>query len=438
MKHNDWTEQLRQRLNDAEVPAPENLWDSISQQLDTQGQQQNTQGQQQDAEDAQVAKKPHRVALLPWAAAASVVLIAGVGMWWQLRSNTPDIAMLEPAPHPITLTDNKAVVADASAVNTKASAVNTKTSAANSHISTTSTHAMLAYKDNALAPTASNKEEEKVMALTMAEQEVQNEPIAEGSATTDEASTPTTTASVSTPTTQKSQRTTQTQAAHTAYHLPRTQHQASNTRWQVGVGTAGNMNRYKSSGPIYVNSLSAVNTEYADNEMFRVSPYEQDTKDVTHHDMPISIGFTASYSVTPRIALASGLVYTLATSSFQHGASMPKETQTLHYVGIPLNLSYTVWGNSWLRTYIMAGAQADMNVKATLKADGHKSNIDNDRAQFSVTGGAGVQLNVAQQLGVYVEPGVRYYFDNGSAVQTIFKEHPTNFSLQVGLRWNIE
>ena len=435
MKHNDWTEQLRQRLNDAEVPAPENLWDSISQQLEAQGQQQNTQGQQQDAEDVQVAKKPHRVALLPWAAAASVVLIAGMGMWWQLRSNTPDIAMLEPAPHPITLTDNKDVVADASAVNTKASAantkesaVNTKASAANSHISSTSTHAMLAYKDNTLAPTASNKEEE-VMALTMAEQEVQNEPIAEGSTTT---STPTTTA------TQKTQRTTQTQAAHTAYHLPRTQRQASNTRWQVGVGTAGNMNRYKSSGPIYVNSLSAVNTEYADNEMFRVSPYEQDTKDVTHHDMPISIGLTASYSVTPRIALASGLVYTLATSSFQHGASMPKETQTLHYVGIPLNLSYTVWGNSWLRTYIMAGAQADMNVKATLKADGHKSNIDNDRAQFSVTGGAGVQLNVAQQLGVYVEPGVRYYFDNGSAVQTIFKEHPTNFSLQVGLRWNIE
>ena len=413
MKHNDWTEQLRQRLNDAEVPAPANLWDSISKQLDAQG-------QQQDAEDAQVAKKPHRVALLPWAAAASVVLIAGVGMWWQLRSNTPDIAMLEPSPHPITLTDNKAVVADAAVANTKASAVNTKASAANSHISTTSTHAMLAYKDNALAPTASNKEE--VMALTMAEQEVQNEPIAEGATTT---STPTTTA-------------TQTQAAHTAYHLPRTQHQASNTRWQVGVGTAGNMNRYKSSGPIYVNSLSAVNTEYADNEMFRVSPYEQDTKDVTHHDMPILIGLTASYSVTPRIALASGLVYTLATSSFQHGASMPKETQTLHYVGIPLNLSYTVWGNSWLRTYIMAGAQADMNVKATLKADGHKSNIDNDRAQFSVTGGAGVQLNVAQQLGVYVEPGVRYYFDNGSAVQTIFKEHPTNFSLQVGLRWNIE
>lgn len=421
MKHNDWTEQLRQRLNDAEVPAPENLWDSISQQLEAQGQQQNTQGQQQDAEDAQVAKKPHRVALLPWAAAASVVLIAGVGMWWQLRSNAPDIAMLEPAPHPITLTSNKAVSAEASAATAP---------------TPTHTDKTLALNHEPAALSAIKKEETE--ALSVAEYEALTEPVAEASATTEAQPAPTTTTSPRATTSQKSQSSTQTLAARSTYAQPRTQHVGTPSRWQVGVGTAGNMNRYESSGPIYVNSLSAVNTEYADNEMFRVSPYEQDTKDVTHHDMPISIGFTASYSVTPRIALASGLVYTLATSSFQHGASMPKETQTLHYVGIPLNLSYTVWGNSWLRTYIMAGAQADMNVKATLKADGHKSNIDNDRAQFSVTGGAGVQLNVAQQLGVYVEPGVRYYFDNGSAVQTIFKEHPTNFSLQVGLRWNIE
>lgn len=414
MKHNDWTEQLRQRLNDAEVPAPENLWDSISQQLDAQG-------QQQDAEDAQVAKKPHRVALLPWAAAASVVLIAGVGMWWQLRGNTPDIAMLEPTPHPITLTSNKAVSAEASAATAP---------------TPTHTDKTLALNHEPAALSAIKKEETE--ALSVAEYEALTEPVAEASATTEAQPAPTTTTSPRATTSQKSQSSTRTLAARSTYAQPRTQHVGTPSRWQVGVGTAGNMNRYKSSGPIYVNSLSAVNTEYADNEMFRVSPYEQDTKDVTHHDMPISIGLTASYSVTPRIALASGLVYTLATSSFQHGASMPKETQTLHYVGIPLNLSYTVWGNSWLRTYIMAGAQADMNVKATLKADGHKSNIDNDRAQFSVTGGAGVQLNVAQQLGVYVEPGVRYYFDNGSAVQTIFKEHPTNFSLQVGLRWNIE
>lgn len=400
MKHNDWTEQLRQRLNDAQVPAPENLWDSISKQLDAEG-------KQLQAQDAQVAKKPRRIAWMPWAAAASVVLIAGVGMWWQLRNNAPSIAMHEPTPHPIALTSNKAVTAEASAATAP---------------TPTHTDKTLALNHEPAALSAINKEEAE--ALSVAEHET--------------LSTPTATTSPHAATTQKSQSSTRTQAARSTYAQPRTQHIGTPSRWQVGVGTAGNMNRYESSGPIYVNSLAAVNMNYVDNEMFRVSPYEQDTKAVTHHDMPISIGLTASYSLTPRLALASGLVYTLATSSFQHGASMPKEEQTLHYVGIPLNLSYTIWGNTWLRTYIMAGAQADMNVKATLKADGHTDNIDNDRAQFSVTGGAGVQFNVAQQLGVYIEPGVRYYFDNGSAVQTIFKEHPTNFSLQVGLRWNIE
>ena len=414
MKHNDWTEQLRQRLNDAQVPAPENLWDRISKQLDAEG-------KPLQAQDAQVAKKPRRMAWMPWAAAASVVLIAGVGMWWQLRSNAPNIAMHEPTPRPIALTSNKAASADASAL-TASTPTHTDKALALSH------------KPSALS--AINEKE--VAALSATECEALTEPVAKVAAITEDEPAPATTASTPATTTQKSQRSARPLPASTTYAQPRTQRTGTPSRWQVGVGTAGNMNRYESSGPIYVNSLAAVNMNYADNDMFRVSPYEQDTKAVTHHDMPISIGLTAAYSLTSRMALSSGLVYTLATSSFQHGASMPKEEQTLHYVGIPLNLSYTIWGNNWLRTYVMAGAQADMNVKATLKADGHTDNIDNDRAQFSVTGGAGVQFNVAQQLGVYIEPGVRYYFDNGSAVQTIFKEHPTNFSLQVGLRWNIE
>ena len=49
-----------------------------------------------------------------------------------------------------------------------------------------------------------------------------------------------------------------------------------------------------------------------------------------------------------------------------------------------------------------------------------------------------MQLNIVKQLGVYVEPGVKYYFDNGSMVQNVFKDHPCNFSLQVGLRFNMK
>jgi hypothetical protein len=40
-------------------------------------------------------------------------------------------------------------------------------------------------------------------------------------------------------------------------------------------------------------------------------------------------------------------------------------------------------------------------------------------------------------LGIYAEPGVRYYFDNGSRMQNYFKDRPTSWTLQVGLRLNL-
>lgn len=37
-------------------------------------------------------------------------------------------------------------------------------------------------------------------------------------------------------------------------------------------------------------------------------------------------------------------------------------------------------------------------------------------------------------MSAYVEPGVSRYFDNRSEVENIYKDKPTNFNLNVGLR----
>ena len=66
------------------------------------------------------------------------------------------------------------------------------------------------------------------------------------------------------------------------------------------------------------------------------------------------------------------------------------------------------------------------------KIGGEKETVD--PLQFSVAGALGAQLNISRKVGVYVEPGVSYYFDDGSDVQTIRKENPFNFTLQGGLR----
>ena len=58
--------------------------------------------------------------------------------------------------------------------------------------------------------------------------------------------------------------------------------------------------------------------------------------------------------------------------------------------------------------------------------------------QFSVSGAVGVQLNATKRIGIYMEPGVAYFFDDGSSVQTIRKENPFNFNIQAGIRFTYQ
>jgi hypothetical protein len=134
------------------------------------------------------------------------------------------------------------------------------------------------------------------------------------------------------------------------------------------------------------------------------------------------------------------VVYTRLSSDFTNRTNNLEyqKHQTLHYVGIPLNVQYHVWKWRSLNVYATAGGQADMNVKAHLESDGLEQDMKKDRIQWSVNGAMGVQYNLIPQLGLYAEPGIKYYFDNGSHVRNYFKYRRTNFNLQIGLRLNIE
>lgn len=62
--------------------------------------------------------------------------------------------------------------------------------------------------------------------------------------------------------------------------------------------------------------------------------------------------------------------------------------------------------------------------------------LDIDPLQWSVMAALGAQVNFTKQVGLYVEPGVAYYFDDKSGIETIRKEHPFNFNLQLGMRFS--
>ena len=55
--------------------------------------------------------------------------------------------------------------------------------------------------------------------------------------------------------------------------------------------------------------------------------------------------------------------------------------------------------------------------------------------QLSISSALGAQLNINKNIGLYLEPGVAYFFDDGSEIETIRKETPFNFNLQAGVRF---
>jgi hypothetical protein len=165
-----------------------------------------------------------------------------------------------------------------------------------------------------------------------------------------------------------------------------------------------------------------------------------DYKEETHHHQPMSFGLTVRYGLSRHFSLSSGVVYTRVNSDFVHiiGTNRTESQQALQYVGVPLNINYQVWGGKRWNAYLSAGGEGDVNVRAKVSTQGTSHKIDKDRMQWSATGAVGLQYNVIPQLGIYIEPGARYYFDNGSDVENIFKEKPLNFSLQFGVRLNVK
>lgn len=167
-----------------------------------------------------------------------------------------------------------------------------------------------------------------------------------------------------------------------------------------------------------------------------------------HHSQPVKFGFTLRYHITDRWAVESGVVYSMLHSRSQmgHTSNYSTDRQSLHYLGLPVSGVYNLWSNKRFVVYLSAGAMLEKcvsgSVKTTYTINGkneksQRRDLMVDELQFSVMASAGAQVNLSPLVGLYVEPGVGYWFDNGSAVQTIYGEQPLNFNLNLGLRFTL-
>lgn len=167
------------------------------------------------------------------------------------------------------------------------------------------------------------------------------------------------------------------------------------------------------------------------------------------HKMPVKIGASIRYDFNKFLGIESGLTYSFLSSDLKTGeegavSSWSKGVQSMHYLGIPLNLSFNIFSSKYFNAYVTAGGLMEKCVRGSLKTDEYldgkyhgssSTTLKQKGLQWSVNGAAGIQVNILPQLGLYMEPGVSHHFNNNSKVRTIYSDKPTDFSLSFGLRY---
>ena len=167
------------------------------------------------------------------------------------------------------------------------------------------------------------------------------------------------------------------------------------------------------------------------------------------HKMPVTFGASVYYNIGKRWGIGTGITYTKLSSELHSGSNLNyiQSDQTIHYVGVPVQVNYNVIKKPAFTGYLTAGTLIEKSVSGSLKTkyvventlkDETEEKLSSKPTQISVNAAAGVQLNITKRLGIYAEPGVGYHFKDNSTLNTIYKEKPLNFNLKFGLRLSLD
>ena len=424
MKQNDWTSKLRERLDGHKATVPDGLWDKIAERLDD-----NNAAAPAPLLNNSNRPKTIRLVALAMSAAASVAVVVMVA----LRMNDDTInKVAQIYDRPAASLHNQAPSSVVNAPQRLMARITSATPASKPMAQTPETTLLLAEA----APQSEDTTYRSVCETPANDLQTITAPD-ESNATPDERS--------STSRMRKGGNANKTynKPSATSYAYSRqTASSLQSNRWTVGVHAEGittdsrNTQRPMLMATRESDILVSGNPNKVQSVLSNAPLQLADYSQIKHHYHPMSFGLSVGYNLTPRLTLTTGMVYTYASSDFTSSAAGDDivETQRLHYIGIPLNVKYKVWGNSAIHTYATAGCQADFNVSAKMHTGDITTDADKDRTQWSVGGAVGVQYNIIPRMGIYAEPGMRYYIDNKSSVETIFKEKKLNFNLQLGVR----
>ena len=240
--------------------------------------------------------------------------------------------------------------------------------------------------------------------------------------------------------------------AYTPADNSRGRHEGAAARWTLSTSATTGMgaSSVTNSTATYVEAVGPDDVIWADNPQLGIGIFNQgkSVKTEYKHRLPVRVGFNVAYRLTDRLSVESGVSYTRLSSDMKDGTkdNYSSGSQKLDYIGVPLNVKYRAFGYRRLSVYASAGLLTEKCVSGkttheyVISGEKKKHEAEDVAAkpwQLSVNAALGAQFDVLRNVGVYVEPGVSYYFDDRSTLSTIYKEKPLNFNLNLGVRYTI-
>ncbi|MBP1615692.1 MAG: hypothetical protein H6Q13_3140 [Bacteroidetes bacterium] len=225
-------------------------------------------------------------------------------------------------------------------------------------------------------------------------------------------------------------------------HLPASISSRKSKKWSIGASVTNasslsNTDNFSNASGSRL-SLATMNDgmiEVPNNQtiVFKEGvPYlEYGISNIEHHQ-PITFGLSVRKQLLNHFSVETGITYTLLSSDVTLAGHSKTTEQKLHYIGVPLRANWDFMTKNRFILYLTGGGLIEKSVYGKIGSE----KLTVKSLQWSLSGAVGAQLNISKRIGIYAEPGVAYFFDDGSDVETIRKETPFNLNIQAGIRFS--
>ena len=166
----------------------------------------------------------------------------------------------------------------------------------------------------------------------------------------------------------------------------------------------------------------------------------------TKYSLPLNFALGVSYKVNDVLTVGTGVSYSYLHSKYNGliNGMYYDIKQGVHYVGIPVNLYFNLGTAGNIDFYAAAGGAVEKGVKVTYEmksaaGSGKTSDSNVKGLQFSTKAVTGLEYRFGKgkNVGLYIEPGVTYYFDSDLPA-SIRTDHPLQFEAQAGVRFHLK